>query len=647
MQKADRVTYRILLGSGMIPQEKLDRLQAEADELHISLSSQIVRSGVLQEKMMLELFANQSGSRCVDIKEMAVDEALLKNIPVKVVWYYRFFPLALNNRKLTIAVSQPFDLHTLDEIRFGLGYEVEMVFTSEKDIENKLKQHYGLAAETVDQILKGKQTFEKKVPGAQAHEIEEEIEKLAETASVVQLVNQIILDAYRRRASDIHIEPYRGKVRLRYRIDGNLQETRVPPEMNQFLMPILTRFKIMANLNIVERRMPQDGKARVKTQDQPLNLRISSIPTPHGESIVVRILPTKMITSLEDLGFDRENLKIFRELIRRPFGIIFVTGPTGSGKSTTLYAALHELNGPKTKIVTLEDPIEYEMEDIVQMQVAPEIDLTFARGLRSMLRHDPDIMMVGEVRDFETADIAIRVSLTGHLILSTLHTNDASSGVTRLLDIGVEPYLISSSVNAFIGQRLVRRICPACKEEDQSSLQEIKGLIAKDLKLKDFETIKIFRGKGCEECQGTGYSGRIAVHEVMILDDEMRSLILRKTPAETLKVKAIKKGMTTLRQDAWRKVIEGITTVEEVLQATPADHGLGARVPKTEKVDSAAFLSPESLARGEPSKELDTGGGADRRKYVRVDIELGVIFRAIEAEGKGESIAPGPAGAVA
>src|SRR3989338_3755126 len=332
----------------------------------------------------------------------------------------------------------------------------------------------------------------------------QDIERLAETPSVVQLVNQIILEAYKKRASDIHLEPFRGKIRLRYRIDGELHEQPVPAELKKFYISILSRIKIMANLNIVERRLPQDGKARVKTQDQTLDLRISSIPTPHGESMVIRILPSGMILDLESVGFEDNHSRIFKSLIRKPHGIIFVTGPTGSGKSTTLYAGLNAINTVERKIITIEDPVEYELEGIAQLQVSPDIGLNFSKGLRSMLRHDPDVMMVGEVRDLETADIAIRVALTGHLVMSTLHTNDAASGATRLLDIGGEPFLVASSVIVFVAQRLVRVICPYCKREDPEVLPEVKERIVRELKLPHLD-FPVYEGHGCDECHGTGF----------------------------------------------------------------------------------------------------------------------------------------------
>ena len=495
--RIEKACYQIILNSGSIPKEELDRIFLRSENSKSSFSELVVQSGLLTEFEMLNIFSKSLGTPVIDLKKVLVDKAMLEKVPIKFAWYYKFFPVKLQEKRLTIAISRLIDVHILDEIRLGLGFEIDIALAKEKEIEEMLKRYYGLGAETVDRIL-SQSPGEPALATLQTVDELEDIEKLVNTASVVQLVNQIILDADQKRGSDIHIEPFRGKVRLRYRIDGILHEAQVPPEMKQFLSSILSRIKIMANLNIVERRLPQDGKARVKTQDQSLDLRISSIPTPLGESMVVRILPSKMIYSLEELGMEPENLALFAELIKKPHGIIFVTGPTGSGKSTTLYAGLRVINTLERKVITIEDPIEYEMEGMTQIQVAPEIGLTFARGLRSMLRHDPNVMMVGEVRDLETADIAIRVALTGHLILSTLHTNDAASGVTRLLDIGVEPYLIASSVVAFMAQRLIRVICPHCKQEDTKVAPEVKKLIQDELGLENEETIKLFTAKVCD-----------------------------------------------------------------------------------------------------------------------------------------------------
>jgi type II secretory ATPase GspE/PulE/Tfp pilus assembly ATPase PilB-like protein len=632
--RMEKASYKILLAAGSVPKETLDRLLEESEAANASFTELLVKNGVMREAELLEIYSRELGIPCVNLKGVVPDAGLIEKVPVKFASYYKFFPCRLEGKKLTIAVSRLLDVHELDEIKFGLGFDIDAALAPARDVEEMLQRYYGLGAATVDRILT-RASPEAAPPKHEAAEEVENIEKLAETASVVQLVNQIILEAYRKRASDIHVEPFRGRFRLRYRIDGFLREAPLAPEMMRFIMPILSRIKIMANLNIVERRLPQDGKARVKTQEQSLDLRISSIPTPHGESVVIRILPSTMILKLEKLGLETRSLKLFQELIKRPHGIIFVTGPTGSGKSTTLYAALNTINIAERKIITIEDPIEYEMQGMTQIQVIPEIGLTFARGLRSMLRHDPDVMMVGEVRDLETADIAIRAALTGHLILSTLHTNDAASGVTRLLDIGVEPYLVASSVIAFMGQRLVRVICPHCREEDKETPEAFKQVMLEELGLERGEAMKLFWGKGCEECSHTGFSGRTAIHEILPVDDEIRNLILERSTSETIMRRARELGMKTLRQDGWRKVLAGITTPEEIIEATPQDEPLGAqtaRPAETEPVTRVAAAAGPKYA-GAEWLENPAAAFTERRKYHRVKCEMRVTFHLLRTGG--------------
>jgi Tfp pilus assembly pilus retraction ATPase PilT len=373
----------------------------------------------------------------------------------------------------------------------------------------------------------------------------------------------------------------------------------------------------MSNLNIVEHRLPQDGRAVVKVQEQVLDLRISTIPTPFGESVVIRILPTQMLFSLERLGLSKGDLLIFEDLIKKPHGIIFVTGPTGSGKTTTLYACLTRINTRDRKIITIEDPIEYEMSGITQIQVMPEIGLDFARGLRSMLRHDPDVIMVGEVRDLETAEIAIRVALTGHLIFSTLHTNDAASGITRLVDIGLESYLVASSIEAFVAQRLIRLICPECKYEDKSISNEIRQLIAGELGLKSPNEVKLYRGKGCVSCNFSGFFGRTAIYEILLVDEEIKELIVKKSASNRLKNLAVSKGMRTLRQDGWQKVITGLTTPEEVMRVTSIEE-------VREKPREEAELKSSLLA---PDEQIRPLVDSERRVYSRIGNRINLRFK--------------------
>jgi type II secretory ATPase GspE/PulE/Tfp pilus assembly ATPase PilB-like protein len=566
--KFDEITYSVILKHGLIPKEKLDKAIAEVrSQGGVSLLSYLTKSHSLNENDVMKYIAAEFKLEYVNVKAAEKDKSVSQAVPYKFAYYYKFLPLRIEKRVLTVAVAVPLDIKAQDELRLHFGFEIKQVIASEQDIEEELKILYGVGADTFDKMLSAS-TAATALPQQPLHEEVQDIDKLAEDASVIKLVNQIIFDAYKKRATDIHIEPYRNEVKLRYRIDGILYDAPVAAQIKQFLMPILSRIKIMSNLNIVEHRLPQDGRAIVKTQEQILDLRISFIPTPYGESVVIRILPTSMAFGLERLGLGEEHLAIFEQLIGRPHGVVFVTGPTGSGKTTSLYACLSKINKKERKIITIEDPIEYEIPGVVQIQVSPDIGLTFARGLRSILRHDPDVIMVGEVRDQETAEIAIRVALTGHLIFSTLHTNDAASGITRLIDIGVEPYLVASSIEAFIAQRLVRTICPHCKNEDTKQPPEIKVMIARELGYDASEPITLYRGMGCDECNHTGYWGRSGIFEILIMNDELRELILKKPPAKIIKRMACAVGMKTLRIDGWRKVLAGLTTPEEIIRVT-------------------------------------------------------------------------------
>ncbi|MBF0386505.1 MAG: type II/IV secretion system protein [Candidatus Omnitrophica bacterium] len=557
-----------ILKSELLDESALLAYASEAQRLNKKLGVYLVQEGVLKAPELLKALSDLLKLEVINLKAAVIDKAVIERVPVKVASYYQFMPVALEGNKLTVAVFEPLDIRSQDDIRAHLGLDTRQVLAGPWDIEEALKKYYGLASETIDQILtkepRKRAQFAQEESGAP-----EDIERSSEDPSVTKLVNQIILEAFQKRATDIHIEPYRNKVRFRYRIDGVLIDANLPVEARHFLAAILSRIKIMANISITERRKPHDGSAVVRVKDQALDLRVSTIPTLHGESMVIRLLPTTTtLLDLEKLGFNKDNARKFRELICRPHGIIFVTGPTGSGKTTTLYACLHEINDPNRKIITIEDPIEYEMEGLTQIQVNPGVDFTFASGLRSILRHDPDILMVGEVRDKETADIAIRTALTGHLVFSSLHTNDAASAVTRLVDMGVEPYLVASSVQAFVAQRLVRVLCSQCREADPEPLVEIRQDIRQSLGLAAQDEIKIFRGRGCDHCNGTGYYGRTAIYEILMVDEAMRSAILDQARVEDIQRIAVKNGMRTLRQDGWMNVIQGITSPAEVMNVT-------------------------------------------------------------------------------
>ncbi|MEE8359308.1 MAG: ATPase, T2SS/T4P/T4SS family, partial [Candidatus Omnitrophota bacterium] len=602
-----KVLYEVLIEKGVVSAEALTPLIKEAESTGESLQRILINKGIIHEDALLDILAKKLKLSCFDLRNASIGAAVLKKVPLKVATYYKFVPVKIDGRTLTVAANTPLDIKTQDEIRTQLGYDIDVVLSCANDIQESLKKYYGIAAETLEGMTAAPQADS----GEAIHEKVEDIEKLAEDASVIKLVNQIILEGWKKRATDIHIEPYRGKIALRYRIDGILYDSTVPPGLKNFLNAIISRIKIMSNLNIVERRIPQDGRAIVKVQNQVLDLRISTIPTPFGESVVIRILPTERLIDMEKLGLSKKDLDILEELIKKPHGIIFATGPTGSGKTTTLYACLNKINTEERKIITIEDPIEYEMSGVIQMQVMPEIGLDFAKGLRSVLRHDPDVIMIGEVRDLETAEIAIRVALTGHLIFSTLHTNDAASGITRLIDIGLEPYLVSSSIEAFIAQRLIRTICLECKEENREVPALIRDLIA-DGHSQGPSTFTIYKGKGCATCNFTGFLGRTAIYEILMVSEKIKEMIINKKPSSQIKKIAISEGMHTLRQDGWQKVIDGVTTPEEVMQVTTAE----------EELEGPNKKGPISTA-----VEIDSEfSGRNKRVFERIDKRLNIRY---------------------
>ncbi|OQX80428.1 MAG: hypothetical protein B6D56_05130 [Candidatus Omnitrophica bacterium 4484_70.1] len=628
MTKFERDLYDELVKRKLLPEEILRKVAEECERTNIPFIYYLVDKKYIEEEILLTISAEVGNIPFINLKEITVEESAIKSVPVRFCWHYQFLPVKLENKTLTVAVSNPLSIQAQDEIRLNLGFNISMVLAKRNYIIEMIKTYYGVGAETVDQLISygGERYVHQQ--GERTQTIEN-IERRAEDASVAKLVNQIILDAYKKRATDIHIEPYRQKLRLRYRIDGVLFEQNVHEEVSNFIQAIFSRIKIMANLNIVEHRLPQDGRAIVKTADQILDLRISFLPTPHGQSLVIRILPMRMVFSLEKLGFFPEDLRFIESAIRRPNGIIFVTGPTGSGKTTTLYACLKKINRVEKKIITVEDPVEYELEDITQVQVNPEVGLTFAKGLRSILRHDPDVIMVGEVRDRETAEIAIRVALTGHLVFSTLHTNDAAGGITRLIDIGIEPYLVASSVYAFIAQRLVRIICSQCKEE----IDDVGGEISEEISsVVGGGKVVISRGRGCEQCNYTGFYGRTAIYEILVVDKDIRELIVDKATASVIREEAIKKGMRTLRENGWLKVIQEITTPWEVMSV--CEDMKFEVVDKEKKVNSDLYyVSPH---REEKDRVCHLNQG-EKRVFMRVPYKIPVRVALVE-KGEGEVI---------
>ena len=552
----------MLIDRGLIKISDLEKALKEHKRTGEFLGTTLVKLGIIEEELLMPVLSEQLGIKYVKIKDLKIDPSIVEKVPAKFASHYKMMPISLRENVLTIGVSNPLDIHTLDDIRLLLACEIDAVLCGEKDILDAIKRYYGIGAETLEKITPGL-ISEEAESAIRGKEDVEDIEDLAKDASIIKFVNQIILGAYQERATDIHIEPYEDELKIRYRIDGVLHDAAIPPTIKQFQAAIISRIKIMASLNIAERRLPQDGRIKVKVGDEEIDLRVSVLPTPFGEGIDIRILSTSMLYSLESLGLLGDDLKLLEGLIKKPHGIIFVTGPTGSGKTTTLYACLNKLDKKELKIITIEDPIEYQVDGVTQIQVMPKIGLTFAAGLRSMLRHDPDIMMVGEVRDYETAEITIRSSLTGHLVFSTLHTNDAAGGITRLLDMGVEPYLAASSVECFIAQRLVRLICQNCKTEAPLTKEIIRELNVTETQTK---SLKIFEGRGCEQCKFTGYKGRTAIYEFLVINEAIRDLIQQRASSDKIKKKAVALGMRTLAQDGWVKIKRGLTTPAEVLR---------------------------------------------------------------------------------
>lgn len=497
------------------------------------------------------------------------DAEALAAIPAAFAQKHQVFPLQKSEGVLRLAVADPLAISVLDEVRLLTGLVVEPVLADPSEIREAIERFY------VERLLQETSGQAAEVAAPEEEDIGD-LQRMAGEATTVRLVNLFFHQAVQERASDIHIEPFERELKVRFRVDGVLREVAAPPKRLQ--QAIASRIKLMAGMNIAERRLPQDGRIRLRLSGRDLDIRVSSVPTVHGESIVMRLLDkSSVLFGLEELGMTEPSASVFAKLIERPYGIILVTGPTGSGKTTTLYAALAKIFSPEKKIITIEDPVEYELVGINQIPVRPKIGLTFASGLRSILRQDPDVVMVGEIRDRETAEIAIQASLTGHLVFSTLHTNDAAGGVTRLLDMGIDPYLVASTVQGILAQRLVRRICPNCREGYDADGRELAGMSLGHASEKGSpgvtfrDSVKVFRGRGCQSCSGSGFYGRIGIFELLPVDQAVRELIMKRTSSDVIKRHAVARGMRTLREDGWQKVLAGVTTVGEVLRVTALD----------------------------------------------------------------------------
>src|SRR6266700_822664 len=553
---------------GLVTDEQLGPIRQEADSSGEGLVDTLVARKIVSAGQVAQAKASQFGVEFITIGDMRLADDVISAVPRHIAKKYNVVPIYRHDNTVTVALSDPSDLDTLDSLRHLLNVEVEPRVASPDDIEEALGKYYGGAREnSVDKMIQDITEGEIQISTLAEVSAADDGSVVDADAPIIKLVNTIIVEAFKARASDIHLEPLAKKFRLRYRIDGVLHEMKGPPKRLQ--AAILSRLKIMSNMSIAERRVPQDGRIQTPVGGKTIDLRVSCIPTNHGESIVMRILDKEGLKlGLPELGFFTDDQQTFERLIGLPDGILLVTGPTGSGKTTTLYSCLNFINRPDRKIITVEDPVEYLLAGINQVQVNEAVGLNFSMALRSILRQAPNVIMIGEIRDLETASIAINASLTGHLVFSTLHTNDAPSAVTRLIDIGVKPFLVASSTRALMAQRLVRKICKKCIAPYMPNEAELRAL---NIDPNNVDGANFMKGKGCSDCSKTGYRGRFGIFEIFVIDDEARKLIYDKVPSSVLRTRAREMGMRTLREDGARKVLGGLTTADEVIRATVGD----------------------------------------------------------------------------
>jgi general secretion pathway protein E/type IV pilus assembly protein PilB len=554
----------VLVDLGFVNAEQVAQARHEAGASGVGAVDLLLANKVIRPADVTQAKAAQFGAEVVQLGGMKIPDEVISIIPRHVAKKYRVIPVLKTEGKVAVAIADPSDLNTIDSLTHLLNAEIEPRVASEPDIEAALNKYYGGSTDTVmDKAIQELTESDVGVPGALADDGAD----VEADAPLIRLVNQVIVDAFKLRASDIHLEPLSKRFRLRYRIDGVMQEMKAPPKRLQ--ASIIARLKIQSNMVISEHRIPQDGRIQSKVGNKLIDLRVSCLPTNHGESIVMRILDKEGLKlGLPELGFFTDDQQTFERIIGLPDGILLVTGPTGSGKTTTLYSCLHFINRPDRKIITVEDPVEYVLAGINQVQVSEVIGLTFAAALRAILRQAPNVVMIGEIRDMETASIAINASLTGHLVFSTLHTNDAPSAVTRLVDIGVKPFLVASSTRCLMAQRLVRKICKRCAQPYQPTDAEMHAL---NLTPDNLKGAALQKGRGCTDCSDTGHRGRFGIFEIFVIDDEARKLIYDKAPSSVLRARAREMGMRTLREDGIRKVLAGLTTPEEVIRATIGD----------------------------------------------------------------------------
>ena len=550
----------ILQATGCFSPEECEAILASLERDQAGFLRRCLETSDLSEESFLPKLAESMGLPYEVLGAHSPDPAVLSLLPAKVVYQYKVVPLGLDRNTLQVAIRDPFRLGLIETLKFATGKRIRFVLAPLAELEKAIKRLYGVGGETIEQLLDDESSLDLE------DSLDVPDEELDEEASVVKFVNQIIWEAHQEGATDIHLEPMEHDLRIRYRIDGVLVPVPLPARLKRFQAAIISRLKVMSNMDIAEKRLPQDGRIGIRVRGEEIDIRVSTMPTVYGESVSLRLLMRQStLLGMERLGLTPSDSETLTQLIRRPHGILLVTGPTGSGKSTSLYTYLNTINSVDKRILTCEDPIEYEIQGINQIQMKPEIGLTFAVGLRHILRQDPDVIMIGEIRDKETSEIAVQAALTGHLVFSTLHTNDAASGFTRLLDMGVEPFLVASSVEAMIAQRLVRTLCPDCRKPSEYSADYLEEI---QFPADRIEQGTLYKADGCEACRNTGYRGRTGIYEILVVNEQVRQHVIGRESANEIKKTALTGGMRTLRDDGWSKVLAGITTIEEVLRVT-------------------------------------------------------------------------------
>lgn len=553
---------KFLRKAGLLDDATIDQLSS--DRAGVRIDRAAIDAGKLDENRLLASAGELLSIPLRDIREVEIDPQLLSQFPTKAVFHHSILPIERQNGHVVVATSDPFDQSGLDELSAISGFPLFPVLAPKREISDRIRELFGVGGDTIGELVRLQDDEDDDEYMKQLASQGGELAESASEPSVIRLVNELLVEAVEQRASDVHIEPSEAGLTIRFRVDGVLRIQPVPPEINKFGAAIVTRMKIMARLNIAEKRLPQDGRIKVRVSGREIDVRVSIIPMIFGEGVVLRLLDKQRMTfNFSSVGMPEDVTKTFRKLVDMPHGIVLVTGPTGSGKSTTLYSALNEIKSPATKIITVEDPVEYHTAGISQIQVNHKVGLSFAAGLRSILRHDPDVILIGEIRDSETAESATQAALTGHLVFSTLHTNDAPSALPRLIDMGVEPYLVASTVEGILAQRLVRRLCPACRQPDTNH-NELPG----DLVLNG-ETV--YAPNGCRQCKETGYAGRVGLFELLVIDDVIRDMTSNQRPASEIRAHARKAGMKTLRDSGWEAVRKGVTSIDEVLRVSKGD----------------------------------------------------------------------------